>query len=258
MRRLGSFALFVVVTWACVPGGPGGRPEELAHAAHRSVEREILETWETYVRSKGGRFRAGASTPSRYWLEEEQEKWSVYDLAGFYLPTGARPTVVDVSRSAGGEYQILTRFDLEGPSKTETGWPSTTYVTVYALRVDEEWRFGNALPRTTRDWQREEVGGIRYVTHPRLSFDRSRAHAAVAFVDSLAWSLSLPAPTPVDYYQTPSAREAFRSLGITFPQEVGPEEIGETVGLAQPINGIVVVGNPALESCTGTNWPTWS
>jgi hypothetical protein len=172
--------------------------------------------------------------PSPLWVADEQAKWPMYDLAGFYVPDGAIPEVVAIRRvdaAKGLVYEIVTRFLI--PDSTATPRPFRTALTtsVYATQQADHWLLSNALPRRTRSWRSERVGQITYFIEPGLTFNRSRARRAAIFVDSLAAAFSVPRLGPVDYYVTATVDGALHALGVDYPAAFGPGG-----GFAKPVN----------------------
>ncbi len=204
----------------------------------------ISRLWAAYLSSKGGRFAANAGTPSALWLAAEQARWSMYDLAGFYLPDDAVPSVLrirPVSPGARDAFEIVTRFLLPGARSADSGSSPAFTTTVDAVRDHGEWLLGNALPRKTARWRRETVGPITYVVQPSLAFDRARARRAAAFVDSLAGAFGLSRLVSLDYYVTSSVDTALSILGIE-----ASETYGTHGGFSKPVNHQLFSGDPAL------------
>jgi hypothetical protein len=194
--------------------------------------------WQRYLASKGGQYAARAGMPSPDWNAAEQDRWPVYDLAGFYLPDGAVPEHVVIER-AGEEYRVTTRFRPPGPAHDSA--PPAITVNVYAVRIGDRWRLANALPRLTRGWRRDTVGPITYVYPPDYPYDRARARRAVAFVDSVAAAFDVPRLTDLTYYLTRSVDEVYRIMGLDWGVRYGP--VG---GAAQPINRQLFSGIPSV------------
>jgi len=202
-------------------------------------EAAIYRRWQEYIRSKRGGLAVNASTPSPLWAADEQAKWPMYDLAGFYVPDGSVSEVVSIhpaEHTRSSEYEVVTRFLLSG----STGTPRTVLtMAVYAVQLGNQWRFANALPRRTRSWYSERIGQITYFIEPGLRFDRSKARRAVAFVDSLAVAFEVPPLGPVDYYVTATVDGALHALGVDYPTTFGPGG-----GFAKPVNRQVFAAVP--------------
>lgn len=210
-------------------------------------ERAAREVWDEYVASKEGRFAQHAGTPSPLWSASEQERWPMYDLAGFYLPDGAVPEVLSVTpvdAAVDSAYRIVTRFWPSGPAGAVTRGDSATPVltmTVYARREGRRWMLANALPFATATWARERRGRIAYQVAPARRFDATKAERAAAFVDSIATAFGVPAPPRIDYYVAESVDQAMEVLGVVTSVRYGPHG-----GFAKPVNAQVFSGDPAL------------
>jgi hypothetical protein len=217
-----------------LPSGTGTaqRPDSTS----RSPEGAIYRVWNAYVASKNGRFAAHAGTRSPHWLGTEQDRWPMYDLAGFYIPDGAVHEVASIRRTERPEeYELVARF-------RGVGEPDSTAltVTVFGVREGGRWVLANALPRSTAHWQRHVVRSITYFVDPKLTFSPARARQALAFIDSLAHVFALPQPGPTDYYVASSVDVAMESLGVRTP-----ERYGAAGGFSKPVNRQVFSGIPA-------------
>lgn len=233
-----SLLLLAVLVGAClherqsVPAGSAQSSSLPAWQDSTSTtpEAAIYRTWQEYIRSKGGRLAVNAGTPSPLWAADEQAKWPMYDLAGFYVPDGSISEVASIRPAKHGksvEYEVVTRFLVSDSTGTR---PALT-MAVYAVQVGNQWLLANALPRRTRSWNSERVGQITYFIEPGLRFDRSRAQRAVAFVDSLAVAFEVPRLGPIDYYVTATVDGSLHALGVDYPRTFGPGG-----GFAKPVN----------------------
>lgn len=233
-RGLWRPALACLLLSACSP-----RP--WAAPGARGAEAEIYRSWVKYLDSKDGQFSRNAGTPSPYWLASEQQQWRAYDLAALYLPDGARPEVLSIAAEPepSGEYRVVTLF--HAPDENNSLRSREVRLTVFAVPTDSGWRFGNALPRLTREWRRDTVGSITYVIEPGYPYSRARGGQAAAFVDSLARALGVPPPEHLTYYLDSTEDEITRTLGLETDTKWGA--VG---GLGQPINGQLFSGIPAL------------
>ena len=213
-------------------------------APTRASELAVRRVWEDYLVSKRGQFAANAGTPSLLWSAAEQTQWTMYDLAGFYLPDHAVPEVLSVTpvnAAVDSAYQIVTQFWPEGATTRDSSTKPVLTMTVYARREGRRWALANALPFRTSAWARETRGRITYRVAPALRFDSTRAVRASAFVDSLATVFGVPAPPRLEYYVTESVDQALEILGVVFPQR-----FGAFGGFAKPVNNQVFSGIPAL------------
>ncbi len=181
--------------------------------------------------------------PSSLWVEDEQSKWPMYDLAGFYVPEGAVPEIANIVPRPGGEasdYEVAVNF-FNGPignaqSKRVIALTATWRVKRQAGR----WLLANVLPERTRSWHTETVGQILYFVEPGLVFDRARALRAVGFVDSLADAFGVPYLNGLDYYVTSTVDAALEAIGVNYPTRFGPGG-----GFAKPVNQQLFAAVPA-------------
>jgi hypothetical protein len=156
-----------------------------------------------------------------------------------YLPDSARPGVLSIEPVSDSVYQVVTRFSEDSASSPMRS--PTVRMTVFAVRSGDGWVFSNALPRLTGSWRRETVGPITYIMEPGYPFDRARAEAAVAFIDSIAAAFGVPRLEGVAYYLTTSVDEVYRIIGLETDIKWGP--VG---GVAQPTNYQLFSGIPAV------------
>lgn len=232
-----------VVAWVAllvVAAGLSG----FASAPSRASEQEVRQLWNEYLASKRGQFAVNAGQPSRLWSASEQAQWSMYDLAGFYLPDQAIPEVLSVTPvrpAADSAYQIVTRFWPEGTTARDSSTKPVLTMTVYARREDGRFVLANALPYRTSAWVRETRGRVTFRVAPALRFDATRAARAAAFVDSLAAAFQVAPPPRLDYYVTESVDQALEILGVVIPGR-----FGAAGGFAKPVNFQVFSGIPAL------------
>lgn len=215
-----------------------------ASAPTRSSELAVRRVWDEYLASKKGQFARYAGEPSPLWDSAEQQRWPMYDLAGFYLSDGALPEVLSVrpvNARADTAYQIVTRFWPQGTTtRDSTAAPELT-MTVYARRDSERWVLANALPYKTAPWAHATSGRVSFYTAPTLQSNAERAGRSAAFVDSLAAAFHVAPPPHLDYYSTESVDQALEILGVVFPRR-----FGAAGGFAKPVNFQVFSGIPAL------------
>lgn len=215
-----------------------------ASAPTRASEQVVRQLWNEYLASKRGQFAMNAGQPSRQWSASEQAQWSMYDLAGFYLPDQVVPEVLSVTPvrpGADSAYQIVTRFWPEGTTARDSSTKPVLTMTVYARREEGRFVLANALPYRTSAWVRETRGRVTFRVAPALRFDATRAARAAAFVDSLAAAFGVAPPPRLDYYVTESVDQALEILGVVFPGRFGAGG-----GFAKPVNFQVFSGIPAL------------
>jgi len=234
-------ALILTNTYSQSQGTPRGLDVETLSPEAASVYR----VWQRYLASKNGEWSVNAGAPSIDWLQSEQKRWPMYDLASFYIPHGAIPEIVSVERTEAcgrSEYRILTRFRSgnRGPGVSSL---AAVNVTVYAVRDADRWVLANALPFRTCAWRRAAVGQITYIFAPGYPYDAARARRAVAFSDSVASAFSLPRLDSLTYYLTTSIDEMYEIIGLESDIKYGSGPVG---GLAQPVNHQLFSGNPRI------------
>lgn len=215
-----------------------------ASAPTRSSELEVRRVWDEYLASKKGQFARYAGEPSALWDAAEQQRWPMYDLAGFYLSEGALPEVLSVrpvDARVDTAYQIVTRFWPPGTTPRDSSTAPELTMTVYARRNRERWVLANALPYRTALWARATSGRVTFHTAPTLQSDADRAARSAGFVDSLAAAFNVAPPPHLDYYSTESVDQALEILGVVYPRR-----FGAAGGFAKPVNLQVFSGIPAL------------
>lgn len=206
--------------------------------------RAVVRTYRTYLDERKGHYYATADRSTPLWVESEQRQWPMYDLASVYLMDGAVPTLQKVelvANTAAPEYRITTNFVYSDPSQTAPTWWSNMTTTVYATRAGGTWQLSNALSRNTAAWQHTKVRNFEYVYAPDYPFNRARADSAAAFADSLADIFNLPRIAGLTYYLTNTVDEVYAIMGLTSTLKFGP-----TGGVAQPVNGMLFSGVPAI------------
>lgn len=214
-----------------------------ASAPSRASELAARRTWDEYLASKRGQYARYAGQSSPLWDAKEQQLWSMYDLAGFYLADGAVPEVLSVtpvSARADTAYQIVTRFWPAGTTIRDTTAAPELTMTVYARRDGERWVLANALTYKTASWRRETRGRVTFYISPSLQFDDAGATRTASALDSLAAAFQVAAPPRLDYYSTTSVDEALEIVGVVFPRRFGEG------GFAKPVNFQVFSGDPVL------------
>jgi hypothetical protein len=201
-------------------------------AWHAAVP-EIYRAWRDYLLAD-----PHLQSPTRLWSAREQRAWPAYDLTAGIAYKGMPATVLDIRPVEPGrldEYVVKTLF-AQASGEARTVRP-VALTRVYALRGDGRWVFANALPRMTREWQRETVGPVTYVIEPGRRFDRRRAQRAVAFADSLAQSLGVPPLEDVTYYVARSPESLHRAMGIDWTFGA------QGHGYALPSNQLILSGD---------------
>lgn len=198
-----------------------------------SPNREIFTLYQAYLAH-----RLDSLRPNPYWSRAEQAKWPLFDLlSGFIYQGFPNFTVLHLAPAVGldSTYLIRTLVFTVGDSGRSVS-PLALY-RVYAVREAGQWVLANALPRVTRSWRQQTLGRVTFIYPPSLTFDRRRAAASAAFVDSLARAFGVPPPGAIAYYFTKDLLETFRATGLDyFP--LGADTIG---GRANPADALVLV-----------------
>jgi hypothetical protein len=201
-----------------------------------SPEREILALWKRYLTEPSDSLRA------TLWSAPERATGPGYDLVGPYVYQGfTHFTVVDVGPAARLPQTYVIRTLVSAVEDSTLDVRPLALYRVYATFEDGRWVLANALPRTTRDWQRETIGKVIFFYPPTHKFDYVRARATSAFVDYLAKSFELPEPDPITYYFTDDLAETLRALGIEF-FPLGGDPVG---GRSNELRRQVYVGSSA-------------
>ncbi|MEP7344932.1 MAG: hypothetical protein ABI877_06690, partial [Gemmatimonadaceae bacterium] len=178
----------------------------------RSPNREILELWQNYLRS-----RADSTRPNPFWSPAEQGQWPIFDLVSPYVYQGFRHyTVVHLAPAVGLDSTYLIRTLVSAvDDSTQDVRPLALY-RVYATREGGRWVLANALPRLTRGWPRIRMGHVTFAHPPTRRVDRSRLQATARFTDSLARAFGVPVPDTIRYYFSDDLIETFHALGLDF------------------------------------------
>jgi hypothetical protein len=203
----------------------------------RSPNREILALYRAYLLAREDTVR-----PNPYWSRLEQEHWPSFDLLSGYVYQGfSNFTVVHLAPAAGLDSTYLIRALISAVADSTHDVRPLALYRVYATREAGRWVLANALPRLTRTWAHETIQRVTFVypeTHP---FDRTRAAASAAFVDSLARAFELTPPVHVDYFFTDDLIATFAAMGLDF-FPVGSDTVG---GRSTPADQLVFVGSSA-------------
>ena len=149
-------------------------------------EREILALWKHYLTEPSDSLRA------TLWSAPERASGDGYDLVSSYVYQGfTHFTVVDLGPAAGLPQTYVIRTLVSAVEDSTLNVRPLALYRVCAKIEDGRWVLANALPRTTREWQRDTVGKITFIYPTGQRFDRRRARATSAFVDSLAKAFDL-------------------------------------------------------------------
>jgi hypothetical protein len=176
-----------------------------------SPSREILALWKGYLTAPSDSLRA------RLWSATERFDGKHYDLVGPYVYQGFRHfTVVDVGPAVGLPHTFVIRTLISAVEDSSRDVRPLALYRVYATQERGRWVLANALPRTTRNWQRTTLGKVTFVYPPTHRFDTQLGKASSVFVDSLAHAFGLPEPEPITYYFTDDLQETLRMLGLEF------------------------------------------
>ena len=186
----------------------------------RASNREIFALFQRYLTHRLDTIR-----PNPDWSSSEQRRWPVFDLLSGYVYQGfPHVTVVQLAPAVGLDSTYLIRVLISAVDDSTRDVRPLALYRVYAVRESGRWVLANALPRMTRDWQRETIGSVTFFYPSTHSFERTRARATARFVDSLSRRLDVPVPK-TDYYFTDDLIETFRALGLEyFP--IGSDTVG--------------------------------
>jgi len=200
----------------------------------RAPKREILAVFQRYLTRRLDTIR-----PNPDWSSSEQRRWPVFDLLSGYVYQGfSHVTVVQLAPAVGQDSTYLIRVLISAVDDSTRDVRPLALYRVYAVRESGRWVLANALPRMTRDWQRETIGSVTFFLPPTHRFARSRAAATARFVDSLARAFDLPV-AETGYYFSDDLIETLRVLGLEyFP--LGSDSVG---GRSNTADRLVFVGS---------------
>lgn len=205
--------------------------------------RAALGTWHRYLASKHAQYSSDANADSSLWLQSERKKWPTYDLAAGYLLDGSSADVIRIepaNATSVDTFRITTKFSNTDSDNPALSWWREVTETVFAIRVDGQWRLSNALLRNTAGWKRDTVRAIEFVAKPGRQLNRASAERAAAFVDSLADIFAVPRIEHMSYFLFDTIDEAYAMIGLE-----SPVKYGAVAGMAQPINRLLFSGIPA-------------
>jgi hypothetical protein len=186
-----------------------------------SAAREVFDLWRRYLGT------ASDSARARLWSPSERALWqSHYDLLAGYVYQGfPNLTVIRLLPAVGlPDTYLITTLVSSVDDSTHVVKPLAMF-RVYATIEGGRWVLANALPRMTREWRRETIGAITFLSPPTRNFNRRRAQSSAAFVDSLSHAFGLPPPQPISYYFTSDLSETLRALGLEF-YPLGSDTVG--------------------------------
>jgi hypothetical protein len=109
---------------------------------------------------------------------------------------------------------VVTRFRPIDRTPDYDWQAATITTTVFAVREDAKWVFSGALFRRTRSWRREAVGRINYVIEPSYPFSAARAERSLAWADSVATALAVPALGQLTYYVAGNRAQIYHAMGV--------------------------------------------
>ena len=194
----------------------------------------VYRLWRTYLRSRPDSVRANP-----LWSAMEREQYEDFDLTRRWIYDSPgllrhfRPRVLSIE-PRGEAYEIRTLYyaeGLEGPYAASNPWALQT---VFAQREGGRWVLAGALPRRTSQWDRKQVGSIRYIYPADHPFDVELAGRAATFTDSLAARFNLETPE-VTYYLARSPDELAWIIGLDYT-------LGPTTGRAYAESGLLLSG----------------
>lgn len=195
----------------------------------RSPQREIFALYRSCLARLPDSLR-----PNPFWSDAEQKQWPLFDLvSGFVYQGFTNFTVVHLAPAVGLDSTYLIRVLVSSVDDSTHAVRPLALYRVYATREAGHWVLANALPRVTRTWRRETIKRVRFVHPPGFPFDRRRAEASAAFVDSLAHAFELPPPPAIDYYVTADLTETFGAMGLDF-FPLGSDAVGGRSNVSDP------------------------
>jgi len=196
---------------------------------------DILTLYRSYIAARQDTAQARA-----YWLESEQREWPHYDLLAPSVYQGfTHFTIVHLAPAVGLDSTYLIRILVSGVDDSTRDVSPLALFRVYATRQTGHWVLANALPRLTRGWHHDTFAELTFVYPPGHRFDRRKAAATAAFVDSLARRFALPKQLPITYYFTDDMVETLAAAGLDF-FPIGSDTVG---GRAEPWDRFVLVGS---------------
>ena len=192
-----------------------------------SPEIDILALFEHYLTEASDSLRA------TLWSAPERKSGPYYDLLAPYVYQGfTHFTVVELGPAVGMSQTYLIRTLVSAVDDSTLDVRPLALYRVYATREEGHWVLANALPRMTSNWQHLTIAPLTYVYPASHEFNRSRARATAAFVDSLAGAFELAEPDPITYYFTDDLAETLRALGLEyFP--LGGDPVGGRSNVVQ-------------------------
>jgi hypothetical protein len=198
-----------------------------------SEVQEVVALWRNYLRSRA----RSAEESKAFWTEDARRRYKDPDLSQTLTYPGARyfnifdPKVLSVEPSEQCASSCMQIRTLWQNLDTEVRFSPYALQSVFARRTDKGWKLSNALPIRTRDWERRQIGPIRYVYPPSYNLDEKEAWRAAHFSDSLATRFEVSVPE-MSYYLPRSKDELARIVGLDYT-------LGPTAGLAYPEEGLV-------------------
>lgn len=179
-------------------------------------KRAVLDLWRRYLADRPENIRAHAA-----WSAAEAKRWPAVDLTAPFIyqgegwSQGMRITVVQLEPAPDDSTAWAIRTLFSRASSSGVVRP-IVLLRVYAVPEAGEWKLANALPRQSRDWQRQRVGTMTFVHPPGYAFSADRARHAAAFVDSLTTAFQVAAPSDLEVYLHDNAEELWRVAGLDF------------------------------------------
>jgi hypothetical protein len=196
---------------------------------------DILTLYRSYMAA-----RADTAQARSFWLATEQQEWPQYDLLASSVYQGfTHFTIVHLAPAVGLDSTYLIRILVSGVDDSTRDVSPLALFRVYATRQAGHWVLANALPRLTRAWHHDTLGPLTFVYPPAHRFDRRKAAATAAFVDSLAQRFGVPRPLPITYYFTDDMVETLAAAGLDF-FPIGSDTVG---GRANPWDRFVLIGS---------------
>lgn len=118
-----------------------------------------------------------------------------------------KPMVLQIDSIGENKYQIKTIFFFVADAKINRSY-SVPYITnIYASKIfDGTFKLENTIEERTKDWRKVKYDFITYIIHPKCTFNKREAKAAVAFCKTIGRQFHISI-TPFTYYVLPNSDE---------------------------------------------------
>lgn len=238
--------MWLLLLWALVPGAAAqdALPDLPVTPRVDTTEAEVRAVYALWRGYLAGPPDAVHDNP--YWSAAEQAQRHAYDLTrkwtygyevigihgsvNLHQIYDIRPHVLSIDR-AGDGYVIRTLYRPADPA-----FGTFTVQRVYARKERGAWRLFSAAPVMTRHWPRHRVGPVEFIVDPDHLFDRAKAAATAAYVDSLRATFGLHDEPPITFYLAATTEAMARAIGLDYTWD-------PTDGRAYPRDRLLVRGD---------------